>query len=192
MEQNDVPWSKVTMPFEMALRILRLNNLAAHVELELGCGGITSVFCWFPTAPSHFKKLILVQWVDTQRIHLYSFYKTSRLYLASTLVLSKHSPNNSIGKPGPKQVTHSFFCDFPTCIHRTLDQYVSATRPQSHPWFYKAVTKFSLYNDPIFGYWVINCFFHSILIFFTFSCTYWRRNILVEMERFDNWAMERF
>lgn len=130
----------------------------------------------------YLKKLLLVHgsW-SYQRISnaiLYSFYKNVCLYMTQFwfVFLNAYS-GQSLVESWTLTFYNVFFTAFPPFVMGVFDQFVSARLLDRYPQLYQLGLQRKFFNVRIFWGWIINGFYHSILIFIC----------LVALERYSDY-----
>ncbi|KAH3681602.1 hypothetical protein WICPIJ_007476 [Wickerhamomyces pijperi] len=140
----------------------------------------------------HLKKLLLVHgsW-SYQRISvaiLYSFYKNVALYMCQFwYVFFNCFSGQSIVESWTLTFYNVFFTVAPPFVLGVFDQFVSARLLEQYPQLYQLGQKGVFFNVGLFWGWVINGFYHSVLIF-ACSASIYRYGFALSGEIAGHWT----
>jgi phospholipid-transporting ATPase len=140
------------------------------------------------------RKLLLVHggWAYSRmsKLVLFMFYKNITLYI---IQLWYATQNGFSGQTIFETWTQSAYNILLTALQPiaigVLDQYISARMLERYPDMYKLGQRSVFYNDKTFAYWICNCFYHSLVLFWCFSWMYGDGSMFANGKDGNNWVL---
>ncbi|KAI8894365.1 hypothetical protein BC833DRAFT_605122 [Globomyces pollinis-pini] len=169
---------------------------AAHVGVGIsGLEGLQAARAAdFAIAQFRFlRKLILVHggWAYSRlcKIVLYSFYKNITVYLIQFwFSFDSGFSGQTMFETWTVSMYNICFAFFQPIAIGIFDQYVTSRMLDRYPQLYRSGQVRSFYNDYTFWGWLINSFFHSLILYYGFAGVYGEGNMEHDGQIANNWV----
>ncbi|VVT49577.1 uncharacterized protein SAPINGB_P002338 [Magnusiomyces paraingens] len=120
---------------------------------------------------------------------LYSFYKNIALYMTQFwYVFQNGFSGQSIYESWTITFYNVFFTVMPPFVIGVFDQYISARLLDRYPQLYKLGQSGAFFNVKHFWQWIINGFYHSLLLYFCSTAAFRYGNVLPDGLIADHWT----
>ncbi|KAJ3122446.1 hypothetical protein HK098_002819 [Nowakowskiella sp. JEL0407] len=170
---------------------------AAHVGVGIsGMEGLQAArSADFAIAQFRFlRKLLLVHggWSYSRlsKVILYSFYKNITMYLIQLwFAFNNGFSGQTLFESWILASYNVVFAVFQPIAIGIFDQFVSARMLDRYPQLYTIGQKSEFYNDRAFWAWILNSFFHSLLMFIFFTTIYGDSTILPDGRNANLWLL---
>ncbi|KAI8801118.1 hypothetical protein BJ742DRAFT_838872, partial [Cladochytrium replicatum] len=142
----------------------------------------------------YLRKLLLVHggWAYSRlsKVILYSFYKNITMYLIQLwFTLNNGFSGQTLFESWILASYNVVFAVFQPIAIGIFDQYVSARMLDRYPQMYRSGQYSEFYNHRSFWSWIINSFYHSLLIFYFFAWMYDESAILPDGRNANHWLL---
>ncbi|KAI9197490.1 uncharacterized protein BJ171DRAFT_221525 [Polychytrium aggregatum] len=129
------------------------------------------------------RKLLLVHggWAYSRlsKLILYSFYKNITMYTIQLwFAIDNGFSGQTLFESWTQASYNVAFAVLQPLVLGVFDCYVSARMLDKYPQIYKLGQRSEFYNHRTFWAWIINSFFHSLVLYWMMSCIYGEGNLL--------------
>ncbi|KAL2918308.1 aminophospholipid translocase [Polyrhizophydium stewartii] len=170
---------------------------AAHVGIGIsGMEGLQAArSADFAIAQFRFlRKLLLVHggWAYSRlsKVVLYSFYKNITLYLIQLwFSFDNGFSGQTLFETWTQSSYNIVFAFFQPLAIGVFDQYVTARMLDRYPQLYQLGQTNEFYNHGSFWAWILNSFFHSLVMYYGLTAVYGEGTMLADGLVSNNWAM---
>ncbi|KAJ3414832.1 hypothetical protein HDV05_005989 [Chytridiales sp. JEL 0842] len=168
---------------------------AAHVGVGIsGMEGLQAArSADFAIAQFRFlRKLLLVHggWAYSRlsKLILYSFYKNITLYLIQMwFALDNGFSGQTLFESWTQSAYNVGFAVLQPVAIGIFDQYVSARMLDRYPQMYRLGQRSEFYNHKTFWFWITNCFFHSLVMYYTMAWVHGEDTMLTNGQVANIW-----
>lgn len=142
----------------------------------------------------YLQKLLLVHggwaYAKTSKLVLYSFYKNITLYLIQLwFAIDNGFSGQTLFETWTQSSYNIVFAFFQPLAIGVFDQYVNSRMLDRYPQLYRLGQLSTFYNTGTFWSWILNSFFHSIVMYYGLAAVYGESTMNGDGHTANNWVL---